>query len=205
MRGQRRGSASETHRRRDAERTVQRGRFVCPREGVERSWRLVALHRTRTGYAEGAFEQRSSQAYAGALVCEGCSHRYEPEAARPLTDAAREELYRMGLAAALAALSHERVDDPDGRAAAIARVAQDEGLASLPAFDAGGFEALARRLDAHLRPEQREGLIRVACDVGRSGRVRPFVSSVLQVLGGALGYGAEALEERFGVGTGPAD
>ncbi|MEZ5260326.1 MAG: hypothetical protein R2755_00795 [Acidimicrobiales bacterium] len=35
--------------------------------------------------------------------------------------------------------------------------------------------------------------------------VRPFASSVLQVLGGALGYGAEALEERFGVGAGPAD
>lgn len=184
---------------------MQRGRFVCPREGVERSWRLVALHRTRTGYAEGAFEQRSSEAYAGALVCEGCSHRYEMEAARELTDAAREELYRTGLAMALAALSHEGVDDPDGRAAAIARVAHREGLASLPAFDAGGFEALARQLDAHLRPEQRERLIGAACDVGRSGRVRPFVSSVLQVLGGALGYGAEALEARFGVGTGPAD
>lgn len=115
---------------------MQRGRFVCPREGVERSWRLVALHRTRTGYAEGPFEQRSSEAHAGALVCEGCSHRYGPEAARPLTDTPREELYRMGLAVALAALSHERVDDPDGRAAAIARVAHEEGLASLPAFDA---------------------------------------------------------------------
>lgn len=194
----------EPPRRRDVERTVQRGRFVCPREGVERSWRLVAMHRTRTGYAEGAFEQRSNAPYASALVCEGCSHRFEPEAARPLSDAARWDLWRSGLAMVLVALSHERVDDPHGRAATITRVSQAEGLAPLPPFDAGGFEALVRRLDAHLRPDQRERLVAAACDVGRSGRARPYVSSVLQVLGAALGYHAESLAARLGAGPATA-
>jgi predicted ATPase len=60
-----------------------------------------------------------------------------------------------------------------------------------------GFEALARRLDAHLLPDQREELITIACDVSRSGNVTPSFSSVLQILGGALGYSMEEIKSRL--------
>jgi hypothetical protein len=181
----------------DAERTIQQGRFLCPREGVERTWRVIAIHRTYTGHAEGTFEQVANAAYASALVCDGCLHRFDLEAGRPMTEAERDELFRSGLAMTLSALSREHVDDPPVRAAEIARASTASGLASLPTFDPIGFEALARRLDAHLLPDQREELITIACDVSRSGNVTPSFSSVLQILGGALGYSMEEIKSRL--------
>jgi hypothetical protein len=181
----------------DSERTIQQGRFLCPREGVERTWRVVAVHRTYTGHAEGSFEQQASAAYASELVCDGCLHHFDVEAGRPMTEAERKELFRSGLAMTLAALSREHVDDPPVRSAEIARASTASGLASLPTFDAIGFEALARRLDAHLLPDQREDLITIACDVGRSGLAKPYCSSVLQILGGALGYCLEEITSRL--------
>jgi hypothetical protein len=164
---------------------------------VERTWRVVAIHRTYTGYAEGAFEQRASAPYASELICDGCSHRFDVEAGRPVTEAERDELFRSGLAMTLSALSREHVDDPPARSADIARASAASGLASLPTFDAIGFDALTRRLDAHLLPDQREELIKIACDVGRSGLAKPYCSSVLQILGGALGYSLEEITSRL--------
>lgn len=190
-------TTGEDERRSDSERTIQHGRFLCPREGVERAWRVVASHRTYIGHAEGAFEQRASAAYASALVCDGCSHRFDLEAGRPLSDPERDELLRAGLAMTLSALSRENVADAPARAAQIERARADAGLAELPTFDPIGFEALARRLDAHLLPDQREALIEVACVVSRSGRAKPYVSSVLQILSGALGYSVEEITARL--------
>ena len=181
----------------DAERTVQNGRFVCPREGVERTWRVVASHRTTTGHAEGAFEQRTSAAYGSALVCDGCSHRFELEAGRPLADAERAELFRAGMAMTLSGLARQPVDDAPARAAEVGRARAAAGLGSLPAFDAIGFDALTRRLDAHLLPDQRDALVDAACQVSRSGRTKPFASSVLQTLTGALGYSLEEITTRL--------
>jgi len=113
-----------------------------------------------------------------------------------MTEAERIELFRAGWTMTLAGLCRESVDDPTARAAAIARLS-GAGLASLPVFDAFGFEALARRLDAHLLPEERAELIDAACVVARSGRAKPYASPVLQTLGGALGYSVEEITMRL--------
>jgi hypothetical protein len=191
----RRRKTGET--RADAERTIQQGRFLCPREGVERTWRVVAIHKTYIGHAEGAFEQQAAAAYASELICDGCLHRFDLEAGRPITEAERNELFRAGLAMTLSGMSREHVDDPPVRAAEIARASTAAGLASLPTFDPMGFETLARRLDARLLPDQREELVKTACDVGRSGRATPALSSVLQILGGTLGYSLEEIKSRL--------
>ena len=181
----------------DAERTIQQGRFLCPREGAERTWRVVASHRTYVGHAEGQFEQRAHDAYATVLVCDRCLHRFDLEAGRPITDAERNELFRAGVGMTLSGMSREHVDDPPVRVAEVARASTAAGLASLPTFDPIGFEALTRRLDARLLPDQREALIKTACDVGRSGRATPYFSSVLQTLSGALGYSMEEITSRL--------
>jgi hypothetical protein len=193
----RRGTTRDAQLRADSERAIQHGRFLCPREGAEREWRVVAMHRTITGHAEGPFEQRVNAPYASVLVCDGCLHRFDLEAGRPMAAAERNELFRAGLAMTLSGLSREHVDDPLARAAEIARAYVAAGIASLPTFDPGGFDALARRLDAHLLPDQREELITAACDVGRSGRARPYFSSVLQMISGALGYSLEEITSRL--------
>ena len=78
---------------------------MCPREGVERPWRVVASHRTYVGHAEGAFEQRAHDAYSSMLVCDGCSHPFDLEAGRPITEAERSELFRAGLGMTLSGMS----------------------------------------------------------------------------------------------------
>ncbi len=142
------------------------------------------------------FEQRSA-AYASLLVCDGCSHRFNVEAGRPMSRAERVELFRVGWAMTLAGLSCERVDRPALRAAEVARAVSEAGFASLRTFDAASFEALGRKLDAHLLPDQRHELVESACDVGRSGRLQPYPSPVLQTLGRALGYSVEEMMSRL--------
>ncbi|MFN0029440.1 MAG: hypothetical protein ACKV2O_19980 [Acidimicrobiales bacterium] len=137
--------------------------------------------------------QRRSAAYGSLLVCDGCSHQFEVEAGRPIEQAERDELYRSGLALTLAGLSRERVDDPPPRAAEIARACAAAGFESLQSFDSASFEALVRRLDARLLPDQRQALMRVAYDVSRSGRTAPRPSPVLQTLGSALGLSVEEM------------
>jgi hypothetical protein len=193
----RRKKTGETRSGASAGRTIQQGRFLCPREGAERTWRVVAIHRTYIGQAEGPFEQVARDAYASELVCDGCLHRFDLEAGRPITEAERRELFRAGLAMTLSGMSREHVDDPPVRAAEIARASTASGLASLPTFDPIGLEALTRRLDAHHLPEQREQLIKTACDVARSGRAKPYAASVLHTLAGALGYSMEEITSRL--------
>lgn len=195
----RRKSAGNPSFGRDSERVIQRGRFVCPREGVERGWRVVAVHRSKAvinPFSLIPFERRSAP-YASVLVCDGCGRRFDLDAGRPMGRAERAELFRAGLEMTLAGLAHERVDDPPSRTAAVTGACAAAGLASLPAFDAASFEALVRKLDARLLPDQRFELVRIACDVGRSGRVKPYASPVLQILGGALGYSVAEITSRL--------
>lgn len=179
----------------DSEQSGQHGRFLCPREGVERAWRVVSTHGTK--FVLDGFVQRDTLSSASALVYDGCSHRFDLEAGRPMGEAERIELYRAGWAMTLAGLAREHVDDRPARAAEIARASAAAGLVELPTFDAAGFEALARRLDAHLLPDQRDELITAACDIGRLGRANPYASPVLQTVGGALGYSSDELTSRL--------
>jgi hypothetical protein len=142
------------------------------------------------------FERRSAP-YASLLVCDGCSHQFEVEAGRPIEQAERDALYRAGLAMTLAGLSRERVDDAPARAAEVDRACAAAGFESLQSFDSASFEALVRRLDARLLPDQRQALMQVACEVSRSGREKPRPSPVLQTLGGALGFSMEELTSRL--------
>lgn len=77
----------------DSERTIQHGRFICSREGVERSWRVVSVHSQKSAgmvLSLVPFERRSD-AYASLLVCDGCSHRFDVEAGRPMEEAERND------------------------------------------------------------------------------------------------------------------
>jgi len=113
-------------------------------------------------------------------------------------------LYRSGLAMTLSLLARERVDDVAARAAGVEQAVAEHDLAPLPSADPAGFEALARRLDAHLLSAPRDGLVSTVCAVARGGagrarvgRERPYVSSVLQIVGRALGYPPDVLSERL--------
>ena len=106
-------------------------------------------------------------------------------------------LYRSGLAMTLSLLARERVDDVAARAAGVEQAVAEHDLAPLPSADPAGFEALARRLDAHLLSAPRDGLVSTVCAVARVGRERPYVSSVLQIVGRALGYPPDVLSERL--------
>lgn len=110
---------------------------------------------------------------------------------------ARQALAQDALAMTLSALAQERVENPGARAAAISEVSSAAGLTALPALDPVEFEALARRLDAHLLPEERDTLVARVCVVSRQGRTVPYVFSILQTLGGALGYSVEELSQRL--------